>query len=352
MTEVPGILQFDHFAVVSHRSRHHAQHGGYAKLADYLPGEIITVEKSKVPYRLRRLAAHYAYAASYDSDSATKEIALFSHMMKRPGGAAFFLNGEHDFNYTATTAGLFRWRTAATFHKPPDELRQHYRPGSLRHIGAAVAVGSNQVETLRELTGHDRVRFIPHGIDPDFFSPSPRPAEYTQNCIFVGQHYRDFETLRIVGDALSQRFPGLKINVLVTRHFQSRLAPRDWMIVQSGLDDETLRDLYRKSSCLLLPLRDATACNAILEALGCGTPIVTTDVGGVRDYMDETCGYICPPRDADAMIEAATTLLTNPDRNLKLRLAGPPYAARFRWEVVSAAILDFLHETLGITVAS
>lgn len=53
--------------------------------------------------------------------------------------------------------------------------------------------------------------------------------------------------------------------------------------------------------------------NAILEAQACGLPVVATHVGGNPDLIDDNCGALVPARDPDAMAEAISALLCNPD---------------------------------------
>jgi glycosyltransferase involved in cell wall biosynthesis len=93
---------------------------------------------------------------------------------------------------------------------------------------------------------------------------------------------------------------------------------------------ELLR-LYRSSALLLLPLVDTVASNTVLEALACGLPIVTTDVGAIRDYVTPECAILVPPGDAAALTAAAVALLNDPARRRAMALAARRQALAFAW---------------------
>ncbi|MFD0962402.1 GT4 family glycosyltransferase PelF [Pseudofulvibacter geojedonensis] len=49
----------------------------------------------------------------------------------------------------------------------------------------------------------------------------------------------------------------------------------------------------------------------VLEAMSCGLPVVATDVGGVSEAMNSSCGFICKPKDYKAIANKVITLLQN-----------------------------------------
>ena len=44
-------------------------------------------------------------------------------------------------------------------------------------------MGSNQLDYLREQVKHDRVWFVPHGVDTDYFVPPEREAYDVTACV-------------------------------------------------------------------------------------------------------------------------------------------------------------------------
>jgi glycosyltransferase involved in cell wall biosynthesis len=71
-----------------------------------------------------------------------------------------------------------------------------------------------------------------------------------------------------------------------------------------NVSDKTLLKLYSSSCMFLMPLLDFTASNSLLEAMASGLPIIITDIGGARDYVDEKCGIFVRKSDPNAIVKA------------------------------------------------
>jgi glycosyltransferase involved in cell wall biosynthesis len=90
------------------------------------------------------------------------------------------------------------------------------------------------------------------------------------------------------------------------------------VVALSEVSDIDLLAAYQAADILLMPLTDCTANCALLEGLACGLPVVATDVGGVRDYVDESCARLVPPGDVERMCEAILAMVS--DERLKSQM--------------------------------
>ena len=66
--------------------------------------------------------------------------------------------------------------------------------------------------------------------------------------------------------------------------------------------------------------------NTFVEALYAGLPVVTSDLGGAREIVDETCGVRTPPGDAETLAHALARLLDDGELRRRLGAAGPQRA--------------------------
>ena len=75
---------------------------------------------------------------------------------------------------------------------------------------------------------------------------------------------------------------------------------------------EELRVLYQRSDLFVLPSFAESLPSVITEAMLCGTPVVATDVGGIRDQL-KGYGMVVPPQDAKALARAIGDVLSHYD---------------------------------------
>ena len=88
-----------------------------------------------------------------------------------------------------------------------------------------------------------------------------------------------------------------------------------------------LPGLLAAADVMVLPTVSEGLANVWVEALACGTPAVTSDVGGAREVIDRPEAGRLVPRDPDAVAAAVNALLADPPAQAAVRAA----AERFSW---------------------
>jgi len=92
---------------------------------------------------------------------------------------------------------------------------------------------------------------------------------------------------------------------------------------------EALKVPYSAADVFVLATRYEGWANVFLEAMACGLPVVTTDVGGNREVVvDGTLGSIVPFGDRQLLTRALLEALSTPWN----RQAIVDYATTFSWE--------------------
>ncbi|MGC8988409.1 glycosyltransferase family 4 protein, partial [Infirmifilum sp.] len=120
----------------------------------------------------------------------------------------------------------------------------------------------------------------------------------------------------------------------VKRVFQ-RVKPEFSYTVYSGVNDDFLARLYSSSEVFLFTSYRESFGLPPLEAMACGTAVVTTDCGGNRDYaVDGYNALVVPPGDPEAIARAVIRVLTDDELRGALAERGLETARRWTWERV------------------
>ena len=130
---------------------------------------------------------------------------------------------------------------------------------------------------------------------------------------------------------------------------QPALAAR---VRQLGLDDavrfagyqkqQATASWYRAADVFALSSDFDNSPNVVLEAMACGLPVVATDVGGLREYVQvPTNGLLTPKGDAAAFADALLTLLNDRERSTAIgRQNRHDAVTRFSWAASAARMRD------------
>jgi glycosyltransferase involved in cell wall biosynthesis len=103
-----------------------------------------------------------------------------------------------------------------------------------------------------------------------------------------------------------------------------------WVEFHGRVPDARLRRLYSVADVFVFPSWVEGFGLPPLEAMACGTAVVSTDVGVVRESTDEGVVTV-QPRSPDELGEALASLLADPERREAVAAAGREAADRFRW---------------------
>ena len=92
------------------------------------------------------------------------------------------------------------------------------------------------------------------------------------------------------------------------------------------IPDEKIVEYYNKCNVFVLPSISSTQEGfgiVLLEALACGTPVISTEIVGVaEDVKRNNAGIIVPPKDPEALADAIIKLLDDKDLTKKMGANG------------------------------
>lgn len=195
----------------------------------------------------------------------------------------------------------FKKKVILFFHQPPSWHKLYWGNFEVFNDFKAIVVLSSSHKAFFEAKIDIPVILIKHGVNLDFFYPDYKKKNTPiKHILFVGSWLRDFETLYNVVFKLKQSGYPFKLNCVIPRKDREnqllvRLAVFNEVDFISDLNANDLRELYQSNDILFLPLIDSTANNAMNEAIACGLPVVTTDIGGTRDYLSPKFASFCEP---------------------------------------------------------
>ncbi|WP_327052607.1 glycosyltransferase family 4 protein [Halomicrococcus gelatinilyticus] len=172
-----------------------------------------------------------------------------------------------------------------------------------RHCDAVVVMSEEMAAEL-DVTCH----VIPHGVDCQRFNPAP-PAvardrvgwnNDARHVLFPyppSREVKDYPRAERVVEAADERVD----------------APVELQTVY-GVDHDDMSAYYNAADVLLLPSKSEGSPNSVKEAMACNLPVVTTDVGDVRERLDGVSpSHVCTSD--EELVDGLVDVLADPRRS-------------------------------------
>ncbi len=224
-------------------------------------------------------------------------------------------------------------------------------------VFAAVPTVAVSESTARDLVerGMDReqITVIPNGVDTGFYTPDPGDGkDDVPSLLYLGRLKRYKRVDLVIRAVARLRERGVECRLRVAGEGDhrealeglcSRLGVDDVVSFPGWVDEETKRELLRRSWVHVLTSPKEGWGIVNLEAAACGTPTVASDAPGLRDSVrDGETGILVPHGNVDALAAALERLLGAPALREQMGRAARRFAEELDWESSARRMETFL----------
>lgn len=180
----------------------------------------------------------------------------------------------------------------------------------------------------------DRITYLPNTFDSDLFYPLAAEQrqqlriglvqgfsleEDTRFILFAGRLHPQKQPLLLIRAIAALDDP--KVHLLIVGEGEleneihaeiARLKLSNRITMLGSLEQSKLADLYRISSLFVLTSAYEGLARGSIEALACGTPIVTTRAGETPNFLTAESGIVCDEQTPKAIALALRQVLEHP----------------------------------------
>ena len=158
------------------------------------------------------------------------------------------------------------------------------------------------------------------GVNLEDYPCQPYPQEGTVRFLFVGRvmHEKGVDELFAAAKRMKQTY-GDGVEFHIVGSFEEGYKPlmdeleRSGVVKYHGYQSDMKR-FYAMASCVVLQSYHEGMSNVLLEAAASGRPLITSDIPGCREAVEDgVSGYLCPAKDADALYEAMRRFVELPE---------------------------------------
>ncbi len=221
-------------------------------------------------------------------------------------------------------------------------------------VKGVICVSSKNKEESIELglTTEDKCFVKPNAVNSEFFKKLDKTEcrqklGFPQNAFivsFVGAFIERKGVLR-VSDAIKQIRGGPVYSCFIGRGAQDPDCEN--ILHKGGLRHEQIPEYLNASDVFVLPTLAEGCCNAIVEAMSCGLPVISSNLPFNWDVLDDSNSIMIDPKNVDAIAKAIERLRDDKQLRDQMEVSSLKKAESLTIDRRAKAITEFIKERIN-----
>jgi glycosyltransferase involved in cell wall biosynthesis len=229
-----------------------------------------------------------------------------------------------------------------------------------KRIWSSAALIVANSEGLKELAnkfmpGLD-ISIIPNGVDTDRFHPREEKTIGKRLKLLTVSRLIKRKRINLLIETLRElcelnveaelNIAGEGALMQNLKSLASRLGVAEHVNFMGRIESEKMPQVYRVNDIFVMSSEHEGMCNAMLEAMASGLPIITTPCEGVEELITDN-GIVVEQSTAESFATAIIELANNSQVHQKMALDASKKAQQFSWRTVADRYIKCYHNVLN-----
>jgi len=114
------------------------------------------------------------------------------------------------------------------------------------------------------------------------------------------------------------------------------------IVFKDSVSSKEVPELLSAADLFVLPTWHEGSCNAIVEAMACGLPIISSDIPEIRFQCDPSFSILVDPLDVKAIESAIDSIVSNQEKSAQMAKNALDYSKNFEIGERALSILNFI----------
>ena len=237
----------------------------------------------------------------------------------KAGIFAFWLKKRHRLPYVLSENWTGYYTERKDGYRQKSRLYKQLSKLAYRNCHRALPVTEDLGLKMNQLLGKIPFTVIPNVVDTTQFYPSLGKANLKTRLIHIStlSYHKNIEGLLEVTEKLYRTRKDFELYLVgpaseeIINWTKERSLLNTCLFFTGPIPYQSVAKYIRESDALVMFSRYENLPCVILEALTCGLPVISTDVGGIREVINPENGLLIPSENKEDLFKAMNYMLDN-----------------------------------------